>query len=158
MNIIQVFDLFPNQDACIKHLEKARWGDKPSCPYCRSNNTARSQHRHRCYNCLTSFSVTVGTIFHHTHLPLQKWFLAISLILNVKKRLSALQLSRDLKVNKNTAWRVATQVRKAMNQAEQRHILTGIVEMDEIYIGGKVTAKSVQKDSMAINRGLGVGK
>ena len=137
MNIIQVFEQFPTQDACIAHLEQARWGDKPACPYCKSTNTAKMQHRRRCYDCKTSFSVTVGTIFHRTHLPLQKWFLAVMLILNAKKSLSALQLSRDLDVNKNTAWRIAMQIRKAMSQKEQRHLLKGIVEMDETYIGGK---------------------
>ena len=134
MNIIQNFELFPTQEACITHLEKARWGDTPACPYCGSINTAKLQHRRRCYDCKTSFSVTVGTIFHHTHLPLQKWFLAVMLILNARKSLSALQLSRDLKINKNTAWRIAMQIRKAMSQAEQRKLLTGIVEMDETYI------------------------
>lgn len=137
MNIIQIFELFPTQQSCIKHLEKARWGDKPKCPYCKSLNTAGLQNRHRCYDCKTSFSVTVATIFHHTHMPLQKWFLAISLILNAKKGISALQLSRDLNVNKNTAWRIAMQIRKAMNQVDQRELLTGIVEMDETYVGGK---------------------
>ena len=77
------------------------------------------------------------TIFHHTHLPLQKWFLAVILMLNAKKGLSALQLSRDLKVNKNTAWRITMQIRKAMRETEQRQMLLGIVEMDETYVGGK---------------------
>ena len=137
MNILQVFEQFPTQRDCIAHLERARWGESPRCPYCTSDRTARLQHRHRCYACKTSFSVTVGTIFHHTHLPLQKWFLAVILTLNAKKGLSALQLSRDLKVNKNTAWRISMQIRKAMAQAEHRHLLTGIVEMDETYVGGK---------------------
>ena len=137
MNIIQIFEQFPDQQACIDHLERARWKGRPRCPYCNSERTARSQHRHRCYNCKTSFSVTVGTIFHHTHLPLQKWFLAVMLILNAKKSLSALQLSRDLDVNKNTAWRISMQIRKAMTQNSQRTMLQGIVEMDETYIGGK---------------------
>jgi len=70
-------------------------------------------------------------------LPLQKWFLAISLILNAKKGISALQLSRDLEVNKNTAWRVAMQIRKAMTQRSELELLTGVVEMDETWIGGK---------------------
>ena len=137
MNIVQIFAQFPTQQDCIAHLEQARWGDTPLCPYCKSDETARLQHRHRCYACKTSFSITVGTIFHHTHLPLQKWFLAIMLMLNAKKGLSALQLSRDLEVNKNTAWRIAMQIRKAMTQSEQRGLLTGIVEMDETYVGGK---------------------
>ena len=129
MNIIQNFELFPTQEACITHLEKARWGDTPACPYCGSINTAKLQHRRRCYDCKTSFSVTVGTIFHHTHLPLQKWFLAVMLILNARKSLSTLQLSRYLKINKNTAWRIAMQIRKAMSQAEQRKLLTGIIAL-----------------------------
>ena len=137
MNILQVFERFPTQQDCIAHLERARWGETPRCPYCTSDRTASLQHRHRCYACKTSFSVTVGTIFHHTHLPLQKWFLAVTLMLNAKKGLSALQLSRDLKVNKNTAWRISMQIRKAMTQSEHRHLLTGIVEMDETYVGGK---------------------
>ena len=137
MNIVQIFERFPTQESCIAHLEQARWQGKPFCPYCGSLNTAKCEHRHRCYDCKTSFSVTVGTIFHRTHMPLQKWFLAIMLMLNAKKGLSALQLSRDLDVNKNTAWRVSMQIRKAMTQVEHRTLLTGIVEMDETYIGGK---------------------
>ena len=137
MNIIAVFQQFPTQQSCIEHLERARWPKGPRCPYCASDRTARLQHRHRCYACKTSFSVTVGTIFHHTHMPLQKWFLAVTLILNAKKGLSALQLSRDLRVNKNTAWRINMQIRKAMRQSAQRDLLTGIVEMDETYVGGK---------------------
>ena len=81
--------------------------------------------------------MTVGTIFHHTHLPLQKWFLAILLTLNAKKRPSALQLSRDLEINKNTAWRIATQIGQAMTEPEHRQLLTGIIGMDETHIGGK---------------------
>ena len=153
MDIIQIFERFPTQKDCIAYLEQARWNDLPRCPYCQSPRTARIQHRHRCYNCLTSFSVTVGTIFHHTHLPIQKWFLAIILILNAKKSISALQLSRYLKVNKNTAWRIAMQIRKAMTQAEQRNLLTGIVEMDETYIGGKP-----RKGSGPSKRGRGTDK
>ena len=140
MNIVQIFQRFPKQESCIDHLEQARWRDGVTCPYCGSLNTARRKDnklRHRCYDCKTSFSVTVGTIFHHTHMPLQKWFLAIMLVLNAKKGISALQLSRDLEVNKNTAWRVAMQIRKAMTQAEQRSLLAGVVEMDETYVGGK---------------------
>jgi hypothetical protein len=81
--------------------------------------------------------VTVGTIFHHTHLPLQKWFLALSLVLNAKKGISARQLGRDLEVNKDTAWRMAMKIRQAMTQQAQRELLAGIVEMDDTYIGGK---------------------
>ena len=137
MNIIQVYQRFPKQEDCIAYLESVRWSDKPTCPYCDSKRTTRNDRRHYCYNCKTSFSVTVGTIFHRTHLPLQKWFLAITLMLNAKKGISALQLSRDIEVNKNTAWRINMQIRKAMTQRGTRELLVGIIEMDETWVGGK---------------------
>jgi transposase-like protein len=139
MNIIEVYEKFPTEKDCINHLEGVRWSGTPKCTYCGSDNqTPMTQEmRYHCNNCNTTFSVTVGTIFHHTHLPLQKWFLAISLVLNAKKGISARQLGRDLQVNKDTAWRMGMKVRQAMTQQHQRALLTGIVEMDETYIGGK---------------------
>lgn len=139
MNITKIYELFPTESDCIRHLENVRWKGKSLCPYCRSDRTtaAPKERRHHCNNCKTSFSVTVGTIFHHSHLPLQKWLLAVSIVLNAKKGLSARQLARDLDVNKNTGWRMGMQIRKAMAEREQRELLTGIVEMDETYIGGK---------------------
>ena len=137
MNIIQVYKRFPSQKSCIAHLEKVRWEGKPKCPYCKSTNSTPmpKQRRHHCNACNTSYSVTVGTIFHKTKIDLQKWFLAIALILNAKKGVSARQLSRDLEVNKNTAWYLAMRVRNAMLQDYE--LLSGIVEMDETYVGGK---------------------
>jgi len=139
MDIIEIFELFPTQADCIAHLEDVRWHDKPRCVYCQSTNVtpAPKEQRHHCNNCNTTFSVSVGTIFHHTHLPLQKWFLAVTLVLNAKKGVSARQLARDLKVNKDTAWRMGMKIREAMREQGQRELLTGLVEMDEAYIGGK---------------------
>ncbi len=135
MNIVQIYKKFPTEEDCINHIENVRWRGCPVCPYCASTRTSPNQHRHHCNNCNTSFSATVGTIFHHTHLPLQKWFLAISLVLNAKKGFSARQLARDMEVNKNTAWYVGMRIRNAM--FEHGELLKGIEEMDETYIGGK---------------------
>lgn len=135
MNIVQIYSKFPTEEDCIAHIENVRWRGKPVCPYCASDRVSANEHRQHCNNCNTSFSVTVNTIFHHTHLPLQKWFLAISLILNAKKGLSARQLGRDLEINKNTAWYMGMRIRNAM--FEQGELMRGIVEMDECYIGGK---------------------
>lgn len=139
MNLFQVYKTFPNQAACIKHLEAVRWNGKPICPYCESDRVSsmESEARHHCNSCNTSFSVTVGTMFHNTRLDLQKWFLAICLILNAKKGIAARQLARDLDVNKNTAWYLAMRIRKAMLEPAERDLLEGLVEMDETYIGGK---------------------
>ena len=90
MNIVRIYELYPTEADCIRHLERVRWPKKAVCWYCKSENTTPvpAERRHHCNNCNTSFSVTVGTIFHHTHLPLQKWFLAVCLILNAKKGIS----------------------------------------------------------------------
>lgn len=137
MNIIQIYKKFPTEKNCIQHIENVRWKGKPKCPYCTSERVSsyKKAFRHHCNACNTSFSVTVGTIFHHTHLDLQKWFLAISLILNAKKGISSRQLARDIEVNKNTAWSMQMRIREAMLQYGD--LLKGIVEMDETYIGGK---------------------
>lgn len=137
MNIIQVYKKYPTQDDCIKHLEQVRWHGTPVCPYCKVTKTTPlpKENRYHCNNCNTSYSVTVGTIFHKTKIDLQKWFLAVSLVLNAKKGISARQLSRDIEVNKNTAWFMLMRIRRAMIQ--QGDILEGIVEADETYIGGK---------------------
>ncbi|WP_363320985.1 IS1595 family transposase [Desulfobacula sp.] len=97
MNIVKIYETYPTKDDCIKHIERFRWGDTPICSYCKSPKTTPvpKEKRHHCNNCNTSFSVTVGTIFHHTRLPLQKWFLAIAIILDVRKGLSARQLARS---------------------------------------------------------------
>lgn len=137
MNIIQVFNRFKTHEDCIAYLEKVRWNNEPTCPYCGSKNDTPlpKEQRHHCNNCNTSYSVTVGTIFHRTHLPLQKWFLALSLILNAKKGIAARQLARDLEVHRNTAWRISMKIREAMTQRVQRELLTGVIEMDETFIG-----------------------
>ena len=86
--MIQVFKKFPTQADCFAHLQKVRWRGTPICPYCKSERVSAmpTKQRHHCNNCKASFSVTVGTIFI-THLPLQKWFLAVALVLNAKKGL-----------------------------------------------------------------------
>lgn len=141
MNIIQIYKKFPTEKDCIKHLEKARWNDKPTCPYCKSTKQTplEKEYRYHCNTCNTSYSVTVGTIFHDTKLDLQKWFLAVSLVLNAKKGISSRQLSRDLEVNKNTGWYLLMRIRKAMLQDSE--LLKGLCEADESYIGGKAKNK-----------------
>ena len=151
MNIVAIYKRFPTEVDCISHIEHVRWHGVPVCPYCKSTRTTPmpSESRHHCNGCNTTFSVTVDTIFHHTHLDLQKWFLAISLVLNAKKGISARQLARDLEVNRNTAWFMGMRIRNAM--FEQGELLKGIVEMDECYIGGK-PAKEVARISAGVVR------
>lgn len=139
MNLIEIFRKFPTQEACLAHLEKARWGGQPRCTYCGSAHVGKHRElnkvRWQCYECRKSFSVTVGTIFHNTHIALQKWFLLISLMLNAKKGLSAYQAARDIELRRPTVWSMMHRVRVAM-EADGK-LLMGVVEMDECYLGGK---------------------
>ena len=91
--------------------------------------------RHHCNGCRKSFSVTVGTIFHHTHIPLQKWFLLMSLMQNAKKGLSSCQAARDIEINQGTTWSMMHRIRTS--NKDYGKLLAGIVEMDETYVGGK---------------------
>ncbi len=155
MDLIEIFEKFPTQESCIVHLEAIRWNNKPICPYCYSDKQSplKKELRYHCNNCNRSFSVTVRTIFHRTHLQMQKWFFAVSLILDAKKGISARQLARHLNVNRNTAWRISMKIRDAMLEPEQRGILQGLIEMDETYVGGKP-----RKDGTKHKRGRGTSK
>src|SRR5208283_1298323 len=158
MDIVTIYEQFPTDSSCIAHLEEIRWPGGPVCPYCHSSakiSARTAGHRYHCNNCNASFSVTVGTIFHDTKLDLQKWFLAISLILNAKKGISSRQLMRDIKVNKNTAWYMAMRIRRAMK--EQSELLQGFVEADETYVGGK-PRKDFDGSSKGGKRGRGTSK
>jgi len=144
MNIVEIMNRWPSQETAINHLERIRWGGHPICPYCKSDKVCvhaskdKALPRWQCESCHRAFSVTVGTIFHHTHLPLQTWFLALSLMLNAKKNVSNAQLARDLNLPYKTAWSLALRIRTAMlTDPKQKRLFHGIVEMDETYIGGK---------------------
>jgi transposase-like protein len=157
MDIIQIYKKFPTEASCIEHLEKVKWNNEPTCPYCQSKKQtpAKNESRYHCNNCNTTYSVTVGTIFHNTKLDLQKWFLAISIILNAKKGVAARQLGRDIQVTKDTAWYMGMRIRKAMYNDFK--LLSGIIEMDETYVGGK-PRKFDHDDNEPLKRGRGTKK
>ena len=141
MNLITIFRRFPDQQACIEHLEAIRWSDDPHCPKCGSTHVARKCDGERvgrwnCHDCHASFNVLAGTIFEKTRIPLQKWFLAIGLMVNAKKSLSSYQLARDVELTQPTALYMQQRIRAAMAE-DQADLLHGIVEADETYVGGK---------------------
>ena len=141
MNLIETYEKFPTQQDCIVHLEQIRWPVEALCPLCESDRVRRKADKIRvgrwnCHECKSSFNVLSGTVFSGTHVPLQKWFLALSLMINAKKSLSSHQLGRDLKLNHKTAWFMQQRIRAAMTSDEGK-MLQGIIEMDETYVGGK---------------------
>lgn len=144
MNIIELFQTFQTQDQAVEYLEKVRWHNEPVCPYCGSLSVGkhasgdRGMARWQCRDCTRAFAVTVGTLFHGTHVPLRNWFLVLALMLNAKKSASAYQIARDLDMRRPTVWSMMQRVRTAMAaDPEQDRLLHGIVEADETYVGGK---------------------
>ncbi len=142
MNLVELVDRFHSEDRCRKYLEELRWPDGVECPRCGSEKISRIQKRNQfdCDSCRYQFSVTAGTIFHDTHLPLWKWFLAVYLIIESKKGISANQLKRTIKVSYKTAWYLCHRIRAALNEVDAQ-LLRGIVEADETFVGGEVHGK-----------------
>lgn len=138
MNLPALIEQFGSEDRCRAYLEELRWPDGPECPRCDSAKVSGvpSRQKFDCNECRYQFSVTAGTLFHDSHLPLWKWFLAVYLMCESKKGISAKQLERMLKVSYRTAWYLAHRVRDAMGDDEQP-LLRGTVEVDETLLGGK---------------------
>jgi hypothetical protein len=149
MNLIDVAKELATDEQCLAFLEKQRWPDGiVRCPTCGNDKiskitrkTASKNKRAQVYQCLEptckgQFSATNGSIFHDSHLPLHKWFMAIALIVDAKKGLSAKQLQAHLGIGSyKTAWYMCHRIRKAMVDSDPKP-LTGTVEIDETYIGG----------------------
>lgn len=165
MNIIEIFQSFQTQDQAVEYLEKVRWAGKPHCPYCGSTSVGRHASgdretvRWQCRDCARAFAVTVGTLFHGTHVPLRSWFLLLALMLNAKKSASAHQLARDLGMRRATVWSMMHRIRTAMAaDPDQARLLHGIVEADETYVGGKPRKGNKRDDDKPSKRGRGTKK
>jgi transposase-like protein len=145
---------FKDENTARKHLESIRWPDGPVCPHCggTERNSPLNGEAHRpglifCGDCRTQFTVTVGTVFEDSKIPLHKWVLATHLLCASKKGMSSKQLERMLGVTYKTAWFMSHRIRKAM---EKQH--TGpvggsrkIVETDETYFGNKSGLKKPRR-------------
>lgn len=139
MDVVKLVEDFHSEDACREFLEGLRWPSGIHCPRCGGKTISRIVARHQfdCDSCRYQFSVTAGTIFNDSHLPLWKWFMATFLIVEAKKGMSAKQLQRTLGVSYRTAWYLSHRIREAMFQANPIEPLTGTVEVDETFMGGK---------------------
>jgi transposase-like protein len=112
-SIIELLQDFPDEDACIKHLEKLYWNNKPVSPFDATSKVYKCANgKYRCKNTGKYFNVKTGTLFDNTKIELQKWFLAIWLVTSHKKGISSLQLSRDLNTTQKTAWFMLQRIRK----------------------------------------------
>src|SRR6266404_3104551 len=165
MKLIDVTKRFATEDKCLDYIENMRWPNgELGCVHCgevgRVSSITRESGKNkrvRIYQCLAcgkQFSATSGTIFNDTHLPLVKWFMAIALICEAKKGISAKQLERHLGVNYRTAWHLAHRIREAMQDGG---LLTGVVEADHTYFSARKPRKGkpyVKKDETDVVLGM----
>jgi transposase-like protein len=147
MNLLNVAKNFQTEDQALDHLIKSRWPEGVRCLACghvkvygiaTKGKTKKPCRLFECAECGLHFSATTGTLFHDSHLPLQKWFMAMALMCEAKKGMSALQISRHIGVAYKTAWYLCHRIRKAMEELNAQPLggQGQVVEIDETWLGG----------------------
>jgi transposase-like protein len=152
LTLIQLFDRFGTDEKARHHLEKVLWKDGIVCPHCKckdqkmfsdiaANPEAKTRPGLRwCSNCKSKFTVTIGTIFEDSHIPLRKWLIAWYLLCSSKKGISSLQLQRLLELGSyRTALFMAHRIRYALKETTFPDKLSGTIEVDEAFIGGPIS-------------------
>jgi transposase-like protein len=152
MNLLSIAKTFSTEDAALDCLVKQRWPKGVRCLACdhdkvytisTKGKTGKPCRLFECASCKLHFSATTGTMFHDSHLPLQKWFMAMALMCEAKKGISALQVSRHIGVAYRTAWYLCHRIRKAMEELNAGPLggQGQTIEIDETFIGGRKRRK-----------------
>ncbi len=160
MTFMEFMEMFPTEQAVIKHFITIRYPDRIKCNHCSSEKVYQRSKKPKffdCNDCDNTFSIFKDTIFEKTTTDLRKWMYAIHLFLNGKKGISGLQLKREIGVTYKTAWRMLKQIRMAMGNVSDREMFEAIIEIDETYIGGKSRKDNRNRDNKH-KRGRGTKK
>ncbi|MGO9571975.1 MAG: IS1595 family transposase [Desulfomonilaceae bacterium] len=164
LNLATLSPLFADEEAARKFIESQRWPNGPVCPRCGCTDhytltprpTSRRPVRagvYTCKGCKKQYTVRIGMVFEDSHIPLNKWLIAMHLMMSSKKGISSLQLSREVGVTVKSAWFMSHRIREALVDDPQGSLLGGTVEVDETYVGGKP-----RKGSGPVKRGRGTKK
>lgn len=133
----QLLRMFPDEEAARHYIESRRWPNGPRCPICGLGDRVgtHSPGLYRCGQCKEAFSVRTGTIMERSKIPLTKWLHAMYLLVTARKGISSVQLSKELSIRQASAWFLLQRLREACGK--NLDVLSGIVEIDETYVGGK---------------------
>lgn len=139
-SVREFFERFPTEEACLDHMMAIRYGMRHACEVCGKDSTFHrlaDRPAYTCSHCGSNVHPMAGTIFQDTRTPLRMWFYAIFLFVTTRHGVSGKELQRQLGVTYKTAYRIGIQIRKLMEAADLGGLLTGHVEMDEAYVGGR---------------------
>lgn len=156
--ILDFIKQFPDEQACIEKYIQMRWKGQIKCAYCNHDKIYKIKEykRYKCGKCNRSFSITSKSIFANSKIPLRSWFLAIILLYNHKKGYPSTQLAKDLGISIRSAWHLEMKLRIVIKHLKDNSILSGIVEMDEAYMGRR--DRKVKANDNKSTRGKGTTK
>ncbi len=140
ISILQFFEQFPDNDSCLEHLMNTRYGNPTDCPKCFKNSKFHKRKNrpvYECQWCAHQISPMAGTPFASSRTPLVKWFYAMYLFTTSRHGVPAKELQRQLSVTYKCAWRMGHEIRKYMGKVDGDNGLSGHVEIDESYVGGR---------------------
>jgi hypothetical protein len=169
MNFFSLAKTFPTEEHALAYWMKTRWPDGVRCLACdcakcylieTKGKSGKVARLFECSDCALHFSATTNTLFHDSHLPLQKWFMAIAVMVEAKKGISANQMKRHIGVTYKTAWYVCHRIRQAMQEDPNFKVggPTTTVELDEMYVGGRKRLHGVKAGMNAKTTVLGLAE
>lgn len=143
ISTFQLFEAFPDEETACQYLEDRLWPDGTRCPECKRGEriTERKGGFYRCNACKLDFTIRTNTIFGRSHIPLHKWLYAMYLLVTARKGISSMQLAKEIGVTQKSAWFMLCRLREACAAPDSIDKLKGIVEIDEVFIGGKEANK-----------------